>query len=113
MICQECNRDQLPSTLQKLLTERKPKSIFVRDVLRKKGNLFMDDNGGPGFSINNLLAGLFNIESNFQQPKAISFPKTEELRCPHCQLSFKEFIRLGKFGCSKCSETFNKQLDLF
>ncbi len=47
-----------------------------------KREFIYDDNGGTGFSINNLLAGLLNIESNFQQPKANSLPKTEELRCP-------------------------------
>lgn len=111
MICQECN--QRPATLHftKIINGEKTEVHICERCAQEKGNVFMDENGGPGFSINNLLAGLLNIESNFHQPTVNSFPKTEELRCPHCQLSFKEFIRIGKFGCAKCSETFNQQLD--
>jgi protein arginine kinase activator len=109
MICQECN--ERPATLHftKIINGQKNEIHICERCAQEKGNLFMD--GESGFSFNNLLAGLLNIESNFQQPKANSFPKTEELRCPHCQLSFKEFVRIGKFGCATCSETFNKQLD--
>ena len=111
MICQECN--QRPATLHftKIINGEKTEIHLCEKCAQEKGNLFIDDNGGTGFSINNLLAGLLNMESNFQQPKANSLPKTEELRCPHCQLSFKEFIRIGKFGCAKCNEAFNDQLD--
>lgn len=109
MICQECN--ERPATLHftKIINGEKNEVHICERCAQEKGNLFLD--GESGFSINNLLAGLLNIESNFQQPKASSFPTTEELRCPHCQLSFKEFIRIGKFGCAKCNETFNKQLE--
>lgn len=110
MVCQECN--QRPATLHftKIINGEKTEVHVCEKCAQEKGELFMD-NGGTGFSINNLLAGLLNIESNFHQPKANSFPKNEELRCPHCQLSFNEFVRIGKFGCAICSDTFNKQLD--
>jgi protein arginine kinase activator len=111
MICQECN--QRPATLHftKIINGEKTEIHLCERCAQEKGNLFMDDNGGAGFSINHLLAGLLNMESNFQQPKANSLPQAEELRCPNCQLSFKDFIRIGKFGCAKCGEAFNDQLD--
>lgn len=110
MMCQECN--QRPATLHftKIINGEKTEVHVCERCAQEKGELFIN-NVGAGFSINNLLAGLLNIESNFQQPKTNTLPKNEELRCPHCQLSFKEFVRVGKFGCANCCETFNKQLD--
>ena len=72
---QECN--QRPATLHftKIINGEKTEFHICERCAQEKGNLFMDD-GGSSFSINNLLAGLFNIESNMQQPKANSFPKT-------------------------------------
>lgn len=108
MICQECNQRQATLHFTKIVNGEKAEVHICERCAQEKGGLF---NENMGFSINNLLAGLLNIESNFQHPKANSFPKTEELRCPHCHLSFKDFVRVGKFGCAKCCETFNKQLD--
>ena len=109
MICQECN--QRPATLHftKIINGEKTEVIFVRDVLRKKGN-YLWMHGGHGFSINNLLAGLFNMESNIQQPKAMHFQK-RKTTLPELSAIFKEFVQIGKFGCAKCYETFNEQLN--
>ena len=109
MICQECNQRPAALHFTKIVNGETTEVHICEKCAQGKSDLFMD-NGGSGFSINNLLAGLLNIESNFQHPKANSFPKTEEVRCPHCQLSFREFVRIGKFGCATCCETFNKQL---
>lgn len=84
--------------------------MICEKCAQEKGEMTMVA-GGHGFSINNLLAGLLNMESNIQQTKANAFPKTEEKRCPHCHRSYKEFVHLGKFGCAECYKTFNDQLN--
>lgn len=89
---------------------KKTEVMICEKCAQEKGEMFMDA-GGPGFSINNLLAGLLNMESNIQQTKANAFPKTEERRCPHCHRSYKEFVHIGKFGCAECYKTFNEQLN--
>ncbi|MGG4263999.1 UvrB/UvrC motif-containing protein [Peribacillus simplex] len=109
MVCQECH--QWPATLQftKIINGKKTEVMICEKCAQEKGEMFMDT-GGPGFSINNLLAGLLNMESNIQA-KANAFPKKEETRCPHCHQSYKEFVHIGKFGCAECYKTFNEQLN--
>ena len=55
---------------------------------QEKGDMYMINNTS-GFSINNLLAGLFNIEPNFQQQSQQDpFEKQEILQCEHCSMTF-------------------------
>lgn len=109
MICQECN--QRPATLhfKKIINGQTIEVHVCEKCAQEKSELFMESEG-VAFSINNLLAGLLNIESSFQT-KANALPKHEEPRCSNCQLSYRQFVQLGKFGCAECCKTFDKQLD--
>ena len=66
MICQECN--QRPATLHftKIINGEKEQFHFCEKCAQEKGELYMFNNTS-GFSINNLLAGLFNIDPSIQQ----------------------------------------------
>ncbi|WP_419882642.1 UvrB/UvrC motif-containing protein [Peribacillus sp. B-H-3] len=111
MNCQECN--QRPATLHftKIINGEKTEVHLCEVCAQEKGDMFMP-NGAQGFSFNHLLAGLLNnIEPGFQQTKASSFPKREELRCSRCNLSFQQFVHVGKFGCAECYQSFNEQLN--
>ena len=33
------------------------------------------------------------------------------VRCPKCDMSYQEFIQMGKFGCSECYDVFGPLLD--
>ena len=72
--------------------------------------------GNSGFSINNLLAGLFNIDSSTTEAEKTpndnnAFPHNEVLQCERCKLTFQQFAKVGRFGCSNCYSTFNNQLN--
>ncbi|PLT35365.1 UvrB/UvrC motif-containing protein [Bacillus sp. V5-8f] len=110
MICQECN--ERPATLHftKIINGKKNEVHMCDRCAQEKGEMFML-NGGSGFSINNLLAGLLNIDPGFQQAKPNALPKKEVLRCEGCNLSFPQFVHMGKFGCAECYETFKDHLD--
>ena len=67
-------------------------------------------NNTSGFSINNLLAGLFNIDPTIQQQHQDPFEKQEVLQCDHCSMTFNQFLKVGRFGCSHCYTTFKDEL---
>jgi protein arginine kinase activator len=63
-------------------------------------------------SINNLLAGLFNVNANLQHTKQDhGFKEGELLQCDHCGMTLPQFLKVGKFGCSRCYEVFEDQLN--
>lgn len=109
MICQECN--QRPATLHftKIINGEKTEFHLCDLCAHEKGEMFLL-NGAPGFSINNLLSGLLNIEPKFTPSPHNAFQPQDILQCNECSMTFQEFMKLGRFGCSNCYETFKEQL---
>ncbi len=61
----------------------------------------------PVFSINSLLSALLNDEE--RRSRALhAQPST---CCETCGLTYGEFARIGRLGCSDCYETFSERLD--
>ncbi|MCA1037674.1 MULTISPECIES: UvrB/UvrC motif-containing protein [Bacillus] len=111
MICQECN--QRPATLHftKSINGGKTEFHLCEVCAKEKGEMFMINNQASGFSLNSLLAGLLNIEPGLQQPKKEQRPQEQVLQCSKCQMTFKQFIKIGRFGCAHCYSEFRGQLD--
>ena len=55
------------------------------------------------FSIGDLLAGLTENPSKAKDP-------FEQETCPKCKMTYKDFKKKGRLGCSHCYETFQKAL---
>lgn len=110
MICQECN--QRPATLHftKVVNGEKEEFHLCEKCSQEKGEMFMLGSGS-GFSINNLLAGLLNIQPAFQESGQDPFQQEKVLQCEQCSLTFQQFIKVGRFGCANCYETFKDQLN--
>ncbi|WP_100332761.1 UvrB/UvrC motif-containing protein [Bacillus xiapuensis] len=108
MICEECK--ERPATLHftKAVNGEKTELHLCEKCAQEKGEQYMF-NLNPDFSINNLLSGLFNIESAFSS-KPTGYPQQKPLKCDLCQMSFQQFVNTGKFGCPHCYETFREQL---
>lgn len=109
MICQECN--QRPATLHfsNFSNGEKTELHLCERCAHEKGDMFMM-NTGPGFSINSLLAGLFNMEPAFQEQKKESLQTEKVLQCPQCSMTFPQFVKVGRFGCATCYDAFREQL---
>jgi protein arginine kinase activator len=109
MICQECN--QRPATLHFTNFSNGEKAeLHLCDICaHEKGEMFITNNG-PVFSINSLLAGLLNIESAFHDPNQDAFKQQPVLQCRQCSMTFPQFVKIGRFGCATCYETFREPL---
>lgn len=110
MICQNCQ--ERPATLHftKIINGEKTEVHLCETCAQEKGETFMF-HGGSGFSIHNLLAGLLNAEPHFQQTNANAFPTHEVVRCEHCHMTYSQFAKVGRFGCSECYKAFSNQLE--
>ncbi|OZI10606.1 hypothetical protein CEW92_15895 [Bacillaceae bacterium SAS-127] len=109
MVCQECK--ERPATLHftKTINGEKTGLHLCESCARERGEQYMLS-GHPQFSINNLLSGLFNLDSLFSS-KPAQYPQQKPLKCDHCQITFQQFVNRGKFGCPHCYEAFSEQLD--
>lgn len=66
---------------------------------------------GSGFSISNLLSGLLNFDTAFQNKQQKDpFHQEAIIQCEHCSMTLQKFIKIGRFGCAHCYQTFHEQL---
>jgi protein arginine kinase activator len=110
MVCQECQ--QRPATLHftKIVNGEKSEIHICDHCAKEKGELSMFSDGA-GFSFNNLLAGLLNFEHQPFKKDSSAFTPTEVIQCDRCKLTFQQFAKVGRFGCSNCYKAFQHQLD--
>jgi protein arginine kinase activator len=106
MLCQECGKKQATLHFTKILNGEKTEFHICESCARERGEMIP---GTPnGFSIHNLLSGLLNFEPPSQSAVV---PKIEPTRCEHCGLTYSQFSKVGRFGCSSCYKQFDDKLD--
>jgi protein arginine kinase activator len=109
MICQECNQRPASLHFTKIINGEKTEVHLCEKCAQEKGEIFVF-NGGTSFTFNNLLAGLLNIDSSFHQQNQNAFHQVEIIQCERCSMTFPQFVKVGRFGCAHCYETFKEQL---
>ncbi|GAB2695555.1 UvrB/UvrC motif-containing protein [Paenibacillus thermoaerophilus] len=103
MLCQECGKRPATLHFTKIIGGEKTEFHICESCAREKGDMIP---GTPnGFSIHNLLSGLLNFES------AGGAKPTPPPRCENCGLTYSQFSKLGRFGCSSCYTYFADRLD--
>lgn len=107
MYCQECQ--QRPATLHftKIINGEKNEFHICEQCAKDKGD-FMP--GSNSFSIHNLLSGLLNFEQPVSESAAAARSK-QVTQCSKCGMTYPEFAKVGRFGCTNCYKTFATKLD--
>ncbi|GIO45163.1 UvrB/UvrC motif-containing protein [Paenibacillus apis] len=108
MQCQECGKRPATLHFTKIVNGEKTEFHICEACAREKGELIPGTSGG--FSIHNLLSGLMEFHPGFQGQSAQTKP-SEPLRCEECGLTYAQFSKIGRFGCSSCYKYFNNRLD--
>lgn len=109
MVCQECNERPATFHFTKVVNGEKTEVHICDKCAQNNSSMFIDSS--KGFSINNLLAGLLNMNSSVSDSKQDVFKKNEVLQCPGCEMTFQQFTKVGRFGCSECYRTFKDQIN--
>ena len=109
MICQECNKRPATLHFTKIVNGDKTEIHICEHCAKGKSEMMFS--GNSGFSINNLLAGLLNIEPSITKSEQSAFHENEILQCEKCKMTYPQFAKIGRFGCSHCYKTFENQLN--
>jgi protein arginine kinase activator len=110
MICQECKERPATFHFTKVINGEKTEVHICEHCAQENSELIMF-NGSTGFSLNTLLTGLLNIEAELHQNKDQNvFQSIDELQCNRCKMTFSQFKKIGRFGCSNCYRTFNSYI---
>jgi protein arginine kinase activator len=110
MICQECGQRPANLHFTKIVNGEKSEINLCEHCAKEKGELSVFSEGA-GFSFNSLLAGLLSFEQPIKEKTSSAFAQNEVLQCDRCKMTFQQFVKVGKFGCSNCYKQFDQQLE--
>lgn len=107
MLCEECKQGPATVHLTKVINNKKYEKNLCSHCAKEDGESEFPFE--PTYSINNLLAGLLNLDPSAgtrAQKLQYNLPA-----CENCGMSYTEFSRNGRLGCSVCYTYFGKQLE--
>ncbi|HZG14770.1 MAG TPA: UvrB/UvrC motif-containing protein [Candidatus Bathyarchaeia archaeon] len=112
MNCEECGKRPATLHLTKIVNGEKTEYHICEQCAKEKGDVF----GGFGnFGINQLLSGLLNFDPMMKKEgsptKEGSATTQKALRCETCGLTYAQFSKSGRFGCSDCYRFLGDRLD--
>ena len=99
MLCDICNKSEATVHLTEIVNDQVTK-LHLCEVCAKEKGAEMEEH----FGLNDLLAGLVDLGSGLEAETA------ETIKCPNCGLTYQNFRKIGRLGCSECYEAFKKQM---
>lgn len=99
MLCDICNKKEATVHLTEIVNDQVTKLNLCEECAREK-NAEMEEH----FGLSELLAGLTDMGTAVEPEVAIS------IKCPNCGMTYQNFRKLGRLGCSECYEAFKKEL---
>jgi len=107
MVCQECGKKPATLHFTKIVNGEKTEFHICESCAREKGELIPGTSNG--FSIHSLLSGLLDFDPSGKGGSTSS--KAQTIRCDECGLTYSQFSKIGRFGCSSCYKHFEDRLD--
>ena len=107
MQCQECENKTATLHFTKIVNGEKTEFHLCEGCAREKGDML--PGGTNGFSIHNLISGLLDFDP--QSNKNPLGTVNKSLHCEECGMSYTQFSKMGRFGCSLCYKYFADRLD--
>lgn len=99
MLCDVCGKKEATVHLTEIVNDQVTKLNLCEDCAREKG-AEMEEH----FGLSELLAGLTDMGTTVEPEIAIT------TKCPNCGLTYQNFRKIGRLGCSECYEAFKKEL---
>lgn len=99
MICDICGKNPATVHLTEIVDDQMSELHLCEECARKKSSQMESQ-----FGLSDLLAGLADFEKPSEEKDGVA------LKCPNCGLTYKDFKKVGRFGCSECYNTFRKFL---
>lgn len=106
MLCQNCNKRPANIHLTKVVNDERVDLHLCEVCAQESAQIEFE----YPFTLNNFLAGLLDLPSGYSIKNAQLNQKVSP-KCEKCGMTFDEFKRTGKFGCTDCYGAFSDNLD--
>lgn len=102
-MCQNCNNKVASVHFTQIINDNKVEMHLCEQCAKDKGHFGM----GAPLSINDFFTGLIGL--GHSAPYIVSTPP-QPVVCDKCGMSYEEFQKTGKMGCSNCYEIYGDKL---
>lgn len=110
MLCDKCKKSEAKVYYTEIVNSEKTEQHLCEDCAMEytsfqMGNSFMNQDLTLGSLLSTILGNYYNNESNEAKHSY------KEPSCKNCGLTYQEFLKIGRFGCNECYDSFQKALD--
>ncbi len=102
MLCDECKKRQATVHIIKIINNQKVEQHLC-EVCAKEAEMMVFAVSPQSFTVQDFLKGMFHHVSSEEPQTTVS--------CPDCGMTYQDFSRSGKIGCSTCYKTFPAELE--
>lgn len=99
MICDICGKNSATVHLTEIV-DGQMTELHICEVCAKEKSIEMEQQ----FGLSDLLAGLADFGKHLEGQEAV------QLQCPVCKLTYNDFKKIGRLGCSSCYDAFSSYL---
>lgn len=100
MLCDICGKNPATVHLTEIVDDQMNELHLCEECARQKSSQMEQQ-----FGLSDLLAGMAEFEKS---PSEKDIP--EVAKCPNCNMTYAEFKKIGRLGCSECYNAFKKYL---
>ncbi|MBU2540623.1 MAG: UvrB/UvrC motif-containing protein [Candidatus Omnitrophica bacterium] len=100
MLCDICAKNEATVHLTEIVNEQ-VKELHLCETCAQTKSMQMEQQ----FGLSDLLAGLADFD------KPLQTQDTFGVECQNCHLTYKDFKKIGRLGCSECYSQFRRYLD--
>lgn len=111
MLCENCHNNEATVSYTEIINGQQSEQHLCQACASEVGmanfgshSLFMNQD----ISIGSLLSSVLGFPGNHSGTKPYT---RNDVQCDNCGMTFQEFLKNGKFGCSNCINTFSSNLD--
>lgn len=103
MYCDDCKKNIATVHLTRIINGQKEEIHLCDECARKREDI---DAFIP-FSINDLLSSFLDVDEGQKQ---IQYSTKSVLKCKRCGMTYDQFKKIGRLGCSNCYNAFKNEL---
>jgi protein arginine kinase activator len=100
MLCDVCGKNQATVHLTEILNDQMTELHLCEECAKQK-SMAMEQQ----FGLSDLLAGMADPDKQENEPESL-----KKIKCPNCGLTYADFKKIGRLGCSTCYDTFSRYL---